>query len=67
MKNFFAGFIIATLLFMTVILIQKVTYEKEKYELIENMSHENYKDKMEIAKLSRISKGKAQVIVTQYK
>ena len=67
MKNFIAGFITATLLLMTVILIQKVTYEKEKYELIENMSHENYKDKIEIAKHNRISKGKAQVIVTQYK
>ena len=67
MKNFFAGFIIATLFFMTIILIQKVTYEKQRYELIESMSHENYKDKIEIAKHNRISKGKAQVIVTQYK
>lgn len=67
MKNFIAGFITATLLLMTVILIQKVTYEKQRYELIESMSHENYKDKIEIAKHNRISKGKAQVIVTQYK
>jgi len=65
LKPFLAGVLITTVIWMVCLGIMYLDFRREIMNLHQELIQENYKLRKEIVKITKISKGKAQVIITK--
>ena len=63
MRNFLAGVSAASILWLAAVGVMWIDWQKEKMEIVSRESKENYELRLEIAKINKVGKQRAIVLV----